>query len=1301
MRIARTGATALLIALACASASATAVTAAPSAAWKVLAATGPTNLPPRQSETQRVTVEAEGGDFALIQTIEGKGSLSFAEGFTSTTAGSDEATIPTPNGMFQTGMTVSSASFPTGTTVTGVNGSVLILSSPATETGPTVLSAASREVTGVSVPAGGFHPDDRIAGNGIPAGTTVVSVGSGTLMLSEFPTQPGTVGLTSTEKTGLGAPTIAYNASSEELQSALEELPAFSEKGAVTVEEGPSTDDDHTWFIHYGGRYALKDVVQLTIDDTGLRDEHAIGYVRTTVPGGNGTGEIAVYPSNVGGLATFGTISVVVGPLPVGIKTSGPAHGEGWDCPGGAGEDMVACTSTDSLGAAGTVFELSGGTALVVPIEVEPATPFRSTAAVTVSGAGGGSATVQMPIVVSTVEVEPGIQAFWAGAFEADGQPSTQAGGHPASAVTDFQVNTVRAPSGEIVPAGDLKNVVVDLPPGFLGDPLVTPRCPQNSLTAPPSVEEGPICGNQHVVGSFGPVIESFGHVPLGLVRIFNDQPAAGAAAEFSTKVQFPNQSLIGSVRSSNDFGVRILAPQNPTVYKIFGASAALRGIPSGGSGRAFLINPSDCSLQQEESARGEGPVTRIEASAYQAGASPAIEDPLPLVTNCRPLTEAWLGHGPEPEKEEPSFSFQLSTTQASSPTGATAVLHIPQEGLTDPNKLATSDLKKAIVTLPKGLSVNPSSANGLQSCSEQQVGYMGNGFLSPNPTHFDEAPVTCPDGSKLGTFTISTPLLEEPVEGTIYLAAQEENPFESLIALYLVVEDERFGLTLKLPGEVVPGPDGQLTATFDNNPQLPFEDLTLHFRGGGPRSTLATPETCGGFKTTGSLEPWSAEDGEALPITEAGFSTSGACASSDGSRPFGPTFEAGTTGTKAGAYTPLVIKVGRKDGEQELKGLDFTLPKGLTGKLAGIPYCPEGAIRNAEAKSGKAEQASPSCPAASRIGSVDTSAGVGSEPIHVGGFVYLAGPYEGAPLSSVVVTPAVAGPLDLGDVVIRAPLFVDPETAQITAKSDPIPTILKGIPLKLRSVAINLDRSDFTINPTSCDAMTVSASMSSSNGATATPTNRFQVGSCKQLKFKPKLQLSVKGSTTRTGHPALKAVLTYPKVGAYANIRRAQVNLPHSEFLEQNNLNKTCTRPVLLEGKCPKSTVYGKAKAWTPLLEKPLSGPVYLVGGYGYKLPALVAELDGQIRVVLKGKVDSGPDHGIRNTFEAVPDAPVSRFVLEMKGGKKYGLLVNSENLCRKPQRAIARFTAQDGKVVQVKPLIGNQCGKKQSKRK
>jgi hypothetical protein len=373
-------------------------------------------------------------------------------------------------------------------------------------------------------------------------------------------------------------------------------------------------------------------------------------------------------------------------------------------------------------------------------------------------------------------------------------------------------------------------------------------------------------------------------------------------------------------------------------------------------------------------------------------------------------------------------------------------------------------------------------------------------------------------------------------------------------------------------------------------------------------------------------------------------------------------------------------------------------LPPGLTGKLAGIPYCSGAQIKEAEGKTGKAEQANPSCPAASQLGKLDTAAGYGSEPIHVAGRVYLAGPYKGGPVSSVVITPAVAGPFDLGNVVVRAPLYLNPETAQITVKSDPIPTILKGIPLKLRSVAIEVDRKDFTLNPTSCEAMSVTSSIGGSNGATASLSNRFQVGNCGALKFTPKLKLALKGGTRRNGNPALTATLTQPS--GQANIGRVQVALPHSEFLDQSHIRTVCTRVQFAANQCPQGAIYGQAEAITPLLDQPLTGPVYLRSSSN-KLPDLVVALKGPesqpIEVVLDGRIDS-VHGGIRNTFELVPDAPVSKFVLKMQGGKK-GLLVNSRNICATQSHANVRLVGQNGKSSNQSPLLQNQCPKKHKK--
>jgi hypothetical protein len=1251
---------------------------AASPAWKLLAVTGPTNLPPTQSAVQRATVEASGGTFTLEkQTAEAEGTLSVHFASAKVVEGSNIAEVEFAFEPFTIGERVSAPAFPAATVISGISGSaeepVLELSSPATLTEPAeFLTISSNVVTGVSVFSGAFNVGDEVTGEFVPSGTTVTAVGNGTLTLSDYPVEPAVVLLTGTETT---AP-IAFDAESETVQRALEALPSAS-PNAFSVSGGPGGDTDHPYFISFGGALGNQPVASFSVGASGLEGANHAAQVVTVVPGGPGTGKIAVMPANVGSLPSSGLVEMTLGPLPKGVVTSGQATGqEGvWDCPGGAGESLVVCTSEAAMPALNVV------NGIEVPIEVRPEAEARSVVPVTISGGGAGAAAYQMPIVVSSEQASFGVQAFWAGAFDSEGVLSTQAAGHPANAAAYFLLNTVRSLHGQIIPAGDPKNVRVDLPPGFIGNPMITPRCPQSQL----SNVSGPLCTPEMSVGTFNPILSeiSAANPPLAK-RLYNDVPASGYAAEFTSVIGSPEVSVFASVRSKEDFGVSVAGLNISTYDKIYGAYTGLEGIPAGAGGRAFLTNASACS----ENAR-QAPTASLSGESWQGISFLPVTQTLPAVSKCNLL------------EFTPSLTVRPTTTQGSSGTGATARLQIPQASLLDPSKLAQPDLKKAVVSLPAGMTLNPSSANGLEACSEVQMGYLGEGKL-PNPDNFDENAPNCPDGSKLGTVEVTTPLLEDDLQGTIYLAEQEKNPFGSLIGLYLAIESPRFGLQIKLAGKVELDPDtGQLTATFDNNPQVPFAELKLNFRGGGPRSELATPEVCGHYSTTGSLEPWSAPDsGPAEKIQEAGFDVGSNCASSADKRPFAPSFEAGTTGTQAGAYSPLVVKVGRKDGEQELKTLDFTLPKGLLAKLAGIPYCPESAIQEAEHRSGKAEQASASCPAASRIGSVDTAAGVGSEPFHVGGSVYLAGPYKGAPLSSVVVSPAVAGPFDLGDVVVRAPLYVNPETAEVTAKSDPIPTILKGIPLKVRSVAINLDRPSFALNPTSCNVMMATASIGGSSGGTAKPSNRFQVGGCKQLKFKPNLKISLKGATKRTGLPALKAVVTYPKKGAYANIQRAQVNLPHSEFLEQNNLNKTCTKPILLEGKCSKTSIYGRAKAWSPLLDKPLEGPVYLVGGYGYKLPALVADLNGQIRVLLVGKVDSGPNRGIRATFEMVPDAPVSRFVLEMKGGKKYGLLINSEGLCGNQQRANSLFRAQNGLVQQAKPLIANQCGKKSKKK-
>ncbi len=521
-----------------------------------------------------------------------------------------------------------------------------------------------------------------------------------------------------------------------------------------------------------------------------------------------------------------------------------------------------------------------------------------------------------------------------------------------------------------------------------------------------------------------------------------------------------------------------------------------------------------------------------------------------------------------------------------------------------------------------------------------------------------------------------------------MYLAKPYDNPFKSLLALYIETNDPERGLVAKFAGHLVADPDtGQLTTMVVDQPQLPLEHIRLNLKQ-GPHAALRTPPTCGDFTTVSKLAPYSAPDS---PVTfEDDFSVN---SGPDGNCDLqnAPSFDAGTINPIAGRYSPLVVRLNRPDGSQEFDSVTISPPPGLTARLAGVPYCPDSALAAAAAKDGLDEQANPSCPAAADIGDVVVGAGAGPSPYYVNGQAYLAGPYKGAPLSLAIVTPAAAGPLDLGTIVVRAALHVDPVTAKITAVSDQIPHILDGIPLDIRSVAIQLNRSEFTKNPTSCDPTSVEGSLASTLGITAGLSERFQLGECRRLGFKPKLFLRLYGKRfTRTANPRLRAVLV-PREGD-ANIARTSVLMPNSIFLDQSNINTVCTRVQFAADACPTGSIYGRAMATTPLLDQPLSGNVYLRSSNN-PLPDLVADLDGQIPVEVIGRTDTVKG-ALRNTFDVVPDAPISRFVLLLEGGRK-SLLVANRNLCDGVQRAKVDMLAHSGRRSVVRQRIKIPCGK------
>jgi uncharacterized repeat protein (TIGR01451 family) len=1033
----------------------------------------------------------------------------------------------------------------------------------------------------------------------------------------------------------------------------------------------------------------------------------------------SGYATYAVTVRNVGGAPTDGSPITVSDILPPGITVNPTPEnfvlgrpkivGDG----GSFAYSAEACVDTVvafSCTVEGVNIQSGEILVMFVPVNIALSASSPAVNHVSVSGGGAAEATGAETTPVTAEAVHFGFQGLQTYFTDNTGAAYTQAGGHPFVFHTDFQSTSISDPQKENPVAGTIKDVIATLPKGMVVNPAATPvKCTEAQFEA--SVESE--CPDAAAVG----IVHT--HVNLGYSNpsisepLWNLVPPPGSAAAFGFNAGgfgiFAH--LLGSVNSEGEFqltsttenileygqiaGVTVELWGNPTDAS-HDARRGLCGFPSNfGTGRVcpserldipLLTMPSACSSQpgvlslsmdswQEQGKFVSGSSSTVDGEGNSVG-----------VDGCSKL------------EFKPTIASQPTTNRSDSATGLNFNLHQPQ---TDSYEtLATANLKDAKVTLPAGVTLNASAANGLAACDLSQIGFLA----EKSGIHFSEDPQTCPPASRLGTLKVSTPLLEHELPGAIYLAKPYGNPFGSLLAIYLAIEDKESGIIVKLAGKVESDPaTGQLTTTFIENPELPVEDIDLEFFE-GPQASLKTPLACGTHSTTSDLTPWSTPEGaDAGPAdsfeTTVAAAGSGPCPTSEAAAPNAPAFSAGTAAPEAGSYSPFLLRLARADGTQQISGIDVNLPAGLTGKLAGIPYCSEGDIglaRSREAPNqGAVEQASPSCPAASEVGTVNVGAGAGITPYYVTGHAYLAGPYKGAPISVVTIVPAVAGPFDLGVVVTRVALYVNEYSAQIHAVSDPLPTIIQGIPLDVRSISLKLSRPGFTLNPTSCEKMEIGGSTTSPTGSVAQLKSPFQVGGCKNLAFKPSVKLSLKGATKRAGHPALKAVVTYPKGAGYANIARAQVSLPHSEFLDQGNIGKSCTKPVLQAHACPASSIYGKAKAWSPLLEKPLEGPVYLVGGFGYKLPALVAELNGQVKVLLVGKVDTGKSKGIRNTFETVPDAPVERFVLEMKGGKKYGLLENSENLCNKKQKAGVLFGAQNGKLLQKTVPIANSCGK------
>jgi hypothetical protein len=875
------------------------------------------------------------------------------------------------------------------------------------------------------------------------------------------------------------------------------------------------------------------------------------------------------------------------------------------------------------------------------------------------------------------------------------GQLFTQAAGHPNFGITDFTMNTFPEGSGAGgFPEGFLHKIVVDTPEGLSVNPEAVPQCPLSEIKTPPfTCKPETIIGINYLTVSAqsppcaapfpGNCIQVRAAVP-----VYNVEPFEGVPS----MVGFPTEEgptfIVGSLSPVDQhvtFTISEIHPPGVKSPPIVGSRLVFFGNKGlGGKGGPYLTMPSNCAGGQVSELHVESQGEPIESTKF-AEAS---------------YTTPTGASGCEKVPFNPEITVTADGAKfVDSPEPTTVDVGIPY----DPSALiANSYLKVAKVTLPEGMGINPSASNGLQSCTDEQFHYHTN------------LAVECPEASKIGTVEVQTPSLPpNSLFGDVYVGAPLKNgpgAFETgeQFRIFIHAFSTRYGVNVRLEGKVFPNAvTGQLTAIVPENPQATFRNFRLHFFGGN-KGILTSPPTCGPNTTTTEFTPWSGNADHNTPTTNTALSSDpggGACPTSLGARKFAPSYTVKSDSTEAGKYSPFHVHIGRTDGQQELKVVNVTLPKGLVGRLAGIPYCGAGELAAAAASSGRAQLAKPSCPGESAIGQVTTLSGTGNAPLSLPGTAYLAGPYKGAPLSMAIVTPAVSGPFDLGTVVVRVALNVNPLTAQINAVSDPIPNVFGGVKLDIRSIDVDVNRHNFMINPTNCAAGAVAGTI---NGGGSNPANAaawssyavsapFQATGCNKLGFKPSFNARISGGTTRAKNPKIRVVVKARK--GEANIARTALNLPHSLFLDQGHIKTICTRVQLAAKECPQNSIYGHASASSPLLKQKLKGPVYLVSSK-HKLPDLLADLNGQINIQLDGVISS-KHGGLKTVFNNTPDVPLKTFILEMKGGKK-SLLQNSTNLCKSPQLAILNMKGQNGKTVKTNKLrlnIASCGGKKKSK--
>jgi hypothetical protein len=1051
------------------------------------------------------------------------------------------------------------------------------------------------------------------------------------------------------------------------VERTLEALPGIGADN-VEVSGGPGdASASKPYKITWIGALTGSSLDVLSVEEAELKNGGAGGSAGTNLITAPSTrDQIAVSVVNIGSRPSEGNITIT-DKLPHGLVMVGEPEVEEAVENGAKGKCNSAepkCTYSKPI---------LPGRELVMRIGVAVTSPAMTGLLVnsaSVSGGGGGEVSTSASSPVNLSYTPFGLTGF---TFEADGVggvPDLQAGDHPYGVATTLVLNSTLEGLGKPQVVQDVKDVAVELPLGFAGDPLAAAQCPEVDLVDSEGNHDTPgfhaDCPAASKVGTIsllfgGGLFHTEYTVPY---PVYNVVPEHGYPAELGTNVGagLPIFFYASVVRDGSGDRLRIAAPDGLRVFgqepieirvEIFGDPGAVNGT---GSNAAFVTNPTNCtttSLNINTYVNSwEGSSTSAEATAY------------PELTGCNLLQGS--------AAFDSSLALEPETTQADTPSGYTADVKLPQAPSVF-GALATPELKDATVTLPPGMSISPSAASGpdaLAGCpatgadginiGSDEVAPDGQDLGDPEATELGEghpyddgmwhaAPGHCPQNSRVGEVEVKTPDLAEPLRGHVYIAepscgqagrapcTEAEVEEGKVFEVYLEVAGS--GVIVKEAGTVEVGgkgahsaatglAPGQVRMRFNEIPQFPFEEVKVTLPG-GPRAALANPQTCGTATTTSELEPSSAPASGPNATPSSSFAVTGC----EGPMPFKPGFQAGTVTPIAGGYSPFVLQLSRQDGEQDMSGLRATLPEGMLAKLAGVPECGE-----AEANAG-------TCSSASEIGTVTVTAGSGSQPLVQSGKVYLTGPYNGGPFGEVAVVSAVAGPFNFGKIVVRGSIRIDPNTAQASIVSDPLPTTVAGVPVRLRSVDVEVNRPGFTFNPTDCDSQSVTATVTAAQGGSAAVSSPFAVTGCTNLPFKPVFKASTQGKTSRIDGASLTVKVT-AKPGE-ANIHKVHLQFPKVLPARLATLRKACTEVQFAANPagCPAASAIGTGTVVTPVLSTPLTGPAYLVshGGAAYPDVVFVFQGDG-VKIDLTGGTDI--KKGVTySTFESVPDAPITSF--------------------------------------------------------